>query len=194
SSSRLLTATFAALLASGIAIAQSQDGSGQSGGQPSSQSGSQSGSQGASGSAQDPASQPNINTPAPQHPAPPPADPNAKKNPGSDAPIQSPDTVNPKNSKEDVDAIGNRNVGKGINFYSLDKEMALAGSRALRQAGGRSGRHRIRQPRWPEPGSQLRCESSLHHQGDRLGRNKRLRPSRRLLLCEQRPDSPRSGR
>jgi predicted Zn-dependent protease len=130
SSSRLLTATFAALLASGIAIAQSQDGSGQSGGQPSSQSGSQSGSQGASGSAQDPASQPNINTPAPQQPAPPPADPNAKKNPGSDAPIQSPDTVNPKNSKEDVDAIGNRNVGKGINFYSLDKEMALGKSLA----------------------------------------------------------------
>jgi len=130
SSSRLLTATFAALLASGIAIAQSQDGSGQSGGQASSQSGSQSGSQGATGSAQDPASQPNINTPAPQQPAPPPADPNAKKNPGSDAPIQSPDTVNPKNSKEDVDAIGNRNVGKGINFYSLDKEMALGKSLA----------------------------------------------------------------
>jgi predicted Zn-dependent protease len=128
SSSRLLTATFAALLASGIA--QSQDGSGQSGGQASSQSGSQSGSQGATGSAQDPASQPNINTPAPQQPAAPPADPNAKKNPGSDAPIQSPDTVSPKNSKEDVDAIGNRNVGKGINFYSLDKEMALGKSLA----------------------------------------------------------------
>jgi predicted Zn-dependent protease len=131
SSSRLLTATFAALLASGIACAQSQDGSGQSGGQASSgQSGSQSGSQGSSGSAQDPASQPNINTPAPQQPAPPPADPNAKKDPGSNAPIQSPDTVNPKNSKEDVDAIGNRNVGKGINFYSLDKEMALGKSLA----------------------------------------------------------------
>jgi predicted Zn-dependent protease len=131
SSSRLLTATFAALLASGIAFAQSQDGSSQSGGQASSgQSGSQSGSQGSTGSTQDPASQPNINAPAPQQPAPPPADPNAKKAPGANAPIQSPDNVNPKNSKEDVDAIGNRNVGKGVNFYSLDKEMALGKSLA----------------------------------------------------------------
>jgi predicted Zn-dependent protease len=100
-----------------MVIAQSQGGSGQSG----SQSGAQSGTQ----SAQDPAAQPNINTPAPQQPAPPPQDPKAKKDPGSNTPIQSPDTVNPKNSKEDVDAIGNRNVGKGINFYSLEKEIGL---------------------------------------------------------------------
>jgi beta-barrel assembly-enhancing protease len=113
-SSRLLTITFAALLTTGIAFAQSQDTSGQSG--------SQSGSQ---GSTQDPSQQPNINTPPPQQPAPPPQDPNAKKDPGSNAPIQSPDNVNPKNSKEDVDAIGNRSVGKGINFYSLEKEIGL---------------------------------------------------------------------
>ena len=31
----------------------------------------------------------------------------------------------PKNAKEDVDAIGDRNVGKGMNFYSLEKEIAL---------------------------------------------------------------------
>ncbi len=30
-----------------------------------------------------------------------------------------------KNSKDDVDAIGNRNVGKGVNFFSLEKEIAL---------------------------------------------------------------------
>src|SRR5262249_12342999 len=118
SSSRLLTAAFAALLASGIAFAQSQDTSG-------SQSGGQSGSQGSSQSTQDPSAQPNINNPAPQQPAPPPEDKTAKKAPGSDAPVSSPDTVNPKNSKEDVDAIGNRNVGKGINFYSLEKEIGL---------------------------------------------------------------------
>jgi len=41
------------------------------------------------------------------------------------APVAQPDTVNPKNSKEDVEAIGNRNVGKGVNFYSLEKEIAL---------------------------------------------------------------------
>ena len=32
---------------------------------------------------------------------------------------------NPKNKKEDVEAIGDRNVGKGVNFYSLEKEIAL---------------------------------------------------------------------
>ncbi len=32
---------------------------------------------------------------------------------------------NPKNKKEDVDAIGDREVGKGVNFYSLEKEIGL---------------------------------------------------------------------
>jgi beta-barrel assembly-enhancing protease len=45
--------------------------------------------------------------------------------PGADAPVQQQQTVHPKNSKEDVDAIGNRNVGKGVNFYSLEHEIAL---------------------------------------------------------------------
>ena len=40
-------------------------------------------------------------------------------------PVQQQDTVSPKNSKEDVDAIGSRNPGKGINFYSIEKEIAL---------------------------------------------------------------------
>src|ERR1700730_7550976 len=44
---------------------------------------------------------------------------------GQKQPIEQKDTVNPKNSKEDVEAIGNRGVGKGINFYSLEKEIAL---------------------------------------------------------------------
>jgi hypothetical protein len=34
-------------------------------------------------------------------------------------------SVHPKKSKDDVDAIGNRNVGKGVNFYSIEKEIAL---------------------------------------------------------------------
>ncbi len=33
--------------------------------------------------------------------------------------------MHPKNSKDDVDAIGNRNVGKGLNFYSLEREIGL---------------------------------------------------------------------
>jgi predicted Zn-dependent protease len=43
----------------------------------------------------------------------------------SDADQKSEKKVHPKNSKEDVDAIGNRGVGKGINFFSLEKEIAL---------------------------------------------------------------------
>ena len=31
----------------------------------------------------------------------------------------------PKNEKEDVEAIGDRKIGKGINFYSLEKEIKL---------------------------------------------------------------------
>jgi beta-barrel assembly-enhancing protease len=42
-----------------------------------------------------------------------------------DQPVQQQDTVSPKSSKEDVDSIGNRSVGKGVNFYSLEKEIAL---------------------------------------------------------------------
>jgi predicted Zn-dependent protease len=39
-------------------------------------------------------------------------------------------TVHPKNSKDDVEAIGNRNPGKGINFYSIEHEIALGKSLA----------------------------------------------------------------
>jgi predicted Zn-dependent protease len=45
--------------------------------------------------------------------------------PGADAPVAQQQTVHPKNSKDDVEAIGNRNVGKGINFYSIEHEIAL---------------------------------------------------------------------
>jgi beta-barrel assembly-enhancing protease len=42
-----------------------------------------------------------------------------------DQPVQQPQTVHPKNQNEDVDAIGNRNPGKGLDFYSLEHEIAL---------------------------------------------------------------------
>ena len=42
-----------------------------------------------------------------------------------DKPVAQQDTVKPRNSEEDVEAIGNRKVGKGINFYSLEREIAL---------------------------------------------------------------------
>src|SRR5262249_24508403 len=54
-------------------------------------------------------------TPDPQKSTPP----SEQTQQGQQKPIDQKDTVNPKNSKEDVDAIGNRSVGKGINFYSL---------------------------------------------------------------------------
>jgi predicted Zn-dependent protease len=62
---------------------------------------------------QDPPSQDPAKTPPP-----------AQQQSGSQ-PVQQQDTVNPKNSKEDVEAIGNRSVGKGVNLYSLEREIAL---------------------------------------------------------------------
>jgi predicted Zn-dependent protease len=103
SGSRLLTTTLATLFFSGIALAQS----------------------GQSGQTQDPSQRPDINQPSSQQPAPPPTTDKVKKEPGSDAPINSPNTVNPKNSKEDVEAIGNRSVSCHLNFYGLEKEVAL---------------------------------------------------------------------
>jgi beta-barrel assembly-enhancing protease len=44
----------------------------------------------------------------------------------ADTPISQQQNPNVKpGSKADVDAIGNRNVGKGLDFYSLEKEIAL---------------------------------------------------------------------
>src|SRR6266446_4424092 len=44
---------------------------------------------------------------------------------GQQQPVEQQDTVHPRNSKDDVEAIGNRKVGRGPNFYSLEKEIAL---------------------------------------------------------------------
>jgi predicted Zn-dependent protease len=55
----------------------------------------------------------------------PPAPGQQAKKPAADQTVHQQDTVTPKNSKEDVEAIGNRGVGKGVNFYSLEREIAL---------------------------------------------------------------------
>jgi predicted Zn-dependent protease len=69
---------------------------------------------------------PSSQSPAPPPPAATPAAPTpAPATPGADAPVQQQQTVHPKNSKDDVEAIGNRNPGKGINFYSIEREIAL---------------------------------------------------------------------
>jgi predicted Zn-dependent protease len=44
---------------------------------------------------------------------------------GHQQPVEQQDAVHPRNSKEDVEAVGNRKLGKGPNFYSLEKEIAL---------------------------------------------------------------------
>jgi beta-barrel assembly-enhancing protease len=45
-------------------------------------------------------------------------------------PVQQKDTVNPKSSKEDVEAIGDRKVSCKMNWFSLEKEIALGKSLA----------------------------------------------------------------
>ena len=45
-------------------------------------------------------------------------------------PMTGADDKDKKDPKKDVDAIGNRDVGKGMNFYSLEKEIALGKSLA----------------------------------------------------------------
>jgi predicted Zn-dependent protease len=69
---------------------------------------------------------PQSQDPPSQDPAktPPPTQQQTQQQSGSQ-PVQQQDTVNPKNSKEDVEAIGNRSVGKGVNLYSLEREIAL---------------------------------------------------------------------
>src|SRR6202521_5261953 len=74
---------------------------------------------------------PQSQDPPSQEPAktPPPAQQQTQQQTGSQ-PVQQKDTVTPKNSKEDVEAIGNRSVGKGINLYSLEREISLGKSLA----------------------------------------------------------------
>src|SRR5437879_7146436 len=59
----------------------------------------------------------------------PPAQQQTQQQTGSQ-PVQQKDTDTPKNSKEDVEAIGNRSVGKGGNLYSLEREISLGKSLA----------------------------------------------------------------
>ena len=85
---------------------------------------------------QDPSQDPSKNppstqptTPPAQQPTQPPAKAQTTPAPVSQ-PVQQQDTVSPKNSKEDVEAIGNRNVSGKVNFYSIEKEIAIGKSLA----------------------------------------------------------------
>ena len=62
----------------------------------------------------------------PQDPSKPqPAVQSKTQQPAASQPVQQQETVKPKNSKEDVEAIGKRSVGKGMNLYSLEREIGL---------------------------------------------------------------------
>src|SRR5438477_5634626 len=49
---------------------------------------------------------------------------------GSEQPVPQKDTVNPRNSKEDVEAIGNRKVSCHMNWFSFEKEIGIGKSLA----------------------------------------------------------------
>ena len=136
----LLAAIFVSSAVSSPVLGQSSSSSAPSKQQPQAQ-GSQTpqGQSGQQGQPQDPNSPPQsgpipISSPQPPPPPPPsqPADtpapakqPSSSSTAGSDQPVPQQQTVHPRNAKEDVDAIGNRNPGKGVNFYSLEHEIAL---------------------------------------------------------------------
>ena len=56
---------------------------------------------------------------------PPAAQQQTQQQPGSEQPVPQHDTVNPKNSKDDVEAIGNRKVSCHMNWFSIEKEIGL---------------------------------------------------------------------
>ena len=56
--------------------------------------------------------------------------PQAQQPAAEQQPVQQKDTVNPKNSKEDVEAIGDRKVSCKMNWFSIEKEIALGKSLA----------------------------------------------------------------
>jgi len=131
---QMLTVAVAGVLVLSLGLASAQ-------GQPASQASSQQQSAGQTTSqpqqttTQDPSQWP-TQWPQPTPPPPPPQAPAPQKTSqppqktAADQPVQQKDTVTPKNSKEDVEAIGNRGVGKGVNFYSLEREIALGKSLA----------------------------------------------------------------
>src|SRR3984893_15638960 len=126
---QMLTVTFASafMLSPGLAAAQGQPGS-QTPSQQ--QPAGQTTTQPQQSTSQDPSQWP-TQWPQPTPPPPPPQAPAPQttsqppQKPAASQPVQQKETVTPKNSKEDVEAIGNRGVGKGVNFYSLEREIAL---------------------------------------------------------------------
>jgi beta-barrel assembly-enhancing protease len=132
---------FAFALTAVPSMARQSQQSGQQTTPPSQQSQSQQQSQPSQNTAQAQQTQSTQQTIDPNVPPPPPPDAQTAQPPatqssskaaagqspaGNDAPIQQQDQPNvKKGSEDDVDAIGNRGVGKGVDFYSIEKEIAL---------------------------------------------------------------------
>ena len=74
---------------------------------------------------QDPPQQDPSKAPPAQQASPPQA-----QQPAAEQPVQQKDTVNPRNSKEDVEAIGDRKVSCKMNWFSIEKEIGLGKSLA----------------------------------------------------------------
>ena len=99
---------------------------------------------------------PQSQDPPGQDPAktPPPAQQQTQQQTGSQ-PVQQKDTVTPKNSKEDVEAIGNRSVGKGSltyadgNLYLLGEDKIIGLAEASPTGYREKGRFRIADQGWP---------------------------------------------
>src|SRR5713101_7926381 len=72
---------------------------------------------------QDPAPDPSKTSPPAQQPSQ--QQPQQTQQQTGSQPVQQKDTVNPKNAKEDVEAIGNRKVNCHMNFFSLEREIGL---------------------------------------------------------------------
>ena len=75
---------------------------------------------------QDPPQQDPSKTPPAQQAS----QPQAQQPAAEQQPVQQKDTVNPRNSKEDVEAIGDRKVSCKMNWFSIEKEIALGKSLA----------------------------------------------------------------
>lgn len=75
---------------------------------------------------QDPPQQDPSKTPPAQQAS----QPQAQQPAAEQQPVQQKDTVSPRNSKEDVEAIGDRKVSCKMNWFSIEKEIALGKSLA----------------------------------------------------------------
>ena len=129
---RFVAIVLATLLAVPATIAAPQQQSGtqpqeQTSGQPAQQPPAQGGQPAKQDGGQQTSGQP-IGQDGQQPPAAAPASQNGAQPPQAQGEQPIPQSTDPKikqGGKQDVDAIGNRSVGHGLNFYSLEHEIAL---------------------------------------------------------------------